>query len=113
MNAAPIRKISGAATGLNLPIGLALDTAGTLYVTNQGDNSVTEYTAGADMNAAPIRGHSDAPQSWRSRRIARAPVSDRPLADQFDDGSASVVLGSVVVERFGGNPARRRSASST
>jgi DNA-binding beta-propeller fold protein YncE len=32
------------ATGLNVPVGLAFDRAGKLFVSNIGDNSVTEIT---------------------------------------------------------------------
>jgi hypothetical protein len=52
---APIRTISGGATGLSTPFDLALDAVGTLYVSNVGNQTVTEYTVGADGNVAPIR----------------------------------------------------------
>ncbi|HEY3729142.1 MAG TPA: putative Ig domain-containing protein [Solirubrobacteraceae bacterium] len=52
---APTRKISGAATGLHAPIGLASSNTGVLYVSNRGANSITVYAASANGNAAPIR----------------------------------------------------------
>jgi hypothetical protein len=58
-NATPIATIAGNRTGLNLPSGIALDSAGNVFVTNQGggpgrDGSVTEFAKGANGNATPI-----------------------------------------------------------
>jgi len=58
-NVAPIATISGMATGLSSPSGIALDAHGNIYVTNlyataPVGNSVTVYAAGANGNAAPI-----------------------------------------------------------
>src|SRR6202167_5659988 len=62
-NVAPIATISGAATGLSYPIGIALDSSGNVYVgnaetANAGSNpssaSITVYPAGKHCNAAPI-----------------------------------------------------------
>ncbi len=54
----PYATISGAGTGLNSPGGIAVDSGGNLYVTNDGSvnggaDSVTVYAAGANGNAAP------------------------------------------------------------
>ena len=54
-NAAPIRTISGAQTGLSNPLGVALDSAGCLYVANILGSSVTIYAPGTTGNAAPRR----------------------------------------------------------
>ncbi len=55
-NAAPIRTLSGAATGLNAPAGVAVDTAhNELFVVNFSGDSVTVYDRNANGNAAPIR----------------------------------------------------------
>jgi hypothetical protein len=54
----PIRVLSGARTGLESPIAIALDTMGTLYVLNagaRGDGSITVYAPGALGDAAPLR----------------------------------------------------------
>ena len=58
-NVAPVATITGAATGLVFPNGLALDSAGKIYVANEGTGevtggSVTVYAAGATGNAAPV-----------------------------------------------------------
>jgi len=57
-NVAPVATITGAATGLVFPNGLALDSSGKIYVANEGTNqatsSVTVYAAGATGNAAPL-----------------------------------------------------------
>ncbi|HEY1712409.1 MAG TPA: beta-propeller fold lactonase family protein [Solirubrobacteraceae bacterium] len=54
-NAAPLRKIAGAATGLGGGVfGIAVDAAGHVYVSNHYRNSITEYAAGANGNVAPI-----------------------------------------------------------
>jgi len=59
-NAAPIAVISGANTQLNLPQGIAIDSAGKIYVANNGSanggtDAITVYAAGANGNAAPIQ----------------------------------------------------------
>ncbi|HUO06367.1 MAG TPA: choice-of-anchor D domain-containing protein [Candidatus Binataceae bacterium] len=53
-DAAPIANISGTATGLRDPEGLAIDSSGNLYAANFNGNSVTVYSAGSSGNAAPI-----------------------------------------------------------
>src|ERR1019366_862470 len=50
-NAIPTTTISGAATGLSNPNGIALDDKGNIYVTN--GTSVTVYAAGSSGNVAP------------------------------------------------------------
>jgi sugar lactone lactonase YvrE len=50
-NATPIATILGSNTGLNVPIGIALDATGRLYVANV--LSITVYAAGANGNATP------------------------------------------------------------
>jgi hypothetical protein len=45
--------ISGAATGLSSPTGVALDAVGNVYVANAGNDSLTEYAADATGNATP------------------------------------------------------------
>jgi len=63
-NIAPIATISGAATGLSYPAGIALDSSGNIYVANQltantsssleDYPSITVYPAGSKGNASPI-----------------------------------------------------------
>ncbi|MGD0672706.1 MAG: NHL repeat-containing protein [Candidatus Binatus sp.] len=63
-NIAPIATISGAATGLAYPAGIALDSSGNIYVANEltGNTSssledypsITVYPAGSKGNASPI-----------------------------------------------------------
>jgi hypothetical protein len=58
-NVAPIATISGAATRLYAPSGIALDFSGKIYVTNGGGDSksppnVTVYPPNADGDVAPI-----------------------------------------------------------
>ncbi|MFL5496642.1 MAG: NHL repeat-containing protein [Gemmatimonadales bacterium] len=57
---APVRRIHGPHTGLELPGGVALDSHGRTYVTNsprfiEGEGSVTVYAPKAYGNAAPVR----------------------------------------------------------
>jgi sugar lactone lactonase YvrE len=54
-NVGSIRTIAGGATRLAGPEGVALDSAGHLYVANVTTNTITVYAAGASGNAAPIR----------------------------------------------------------
>jgi hypothetical protein len=55
----PIATIGGANTGLNDPVGVALDPRGNIYVVNQagltGLGTVTIYPAGSNGDAAPIK----------------------------------------------------------
>jgi len=53
-NATPTGTISGAATALNGPSDLALDTDGNIYVTNMLGNNETVYAVGTRGNTAPI-----------------------------------------------------------
>src|SRR5712691_639131 len=53
---APLRTLAGAATGLNTPVGLAVDTVNNeLAVANLTNNSVTVYARTANGNVAPLR----------------------------------------------------------
>ena len=52
-NAAPVRTITGDSTGLYNPVGIVLDRAGNVYVTNT--YTVTVFAPGASGNAVPIR----------------------------------------------------------
>ena len=56
-NTAPLRTLSGAATGFNGPAGLAVDlTSNELFVANNGTPpSVTVYSRTASGNTAPLR----------------------------------------------------------
>jgi hypothetical protein len=51
----PIRVISGTSTGLDVPIAVALDSSGNIYVANSQGNSVTVYGPNANGNQPPIR----------------------------------------------------------
>jgi hypothetical protein len=53
---APLRSITGAATGLSLPLGVALDTVnGEIQVVNEGTHSLTVYPRTGTGNVAPLR----------------------------------------------------------
>jgi hypothetical protein len=51
----PVRTISGLNTQLNVPVAVALDGNGNLYVANQNGNSVVVYGPGQTGNTAPLR----------------------------------------------------------
>jgi hypothetical protein len=52
-NAAPLRTIAGAATGLSFPVGIDIDAVGDIYVSNQFAG-VSEFSPAASGNVAPI-----------------------------------------------------------
>ena len=52
-NATPTATIAGSNTGLNHPVGVALDAAGRLYVANSALSTITVFAAGATGNATP------------------------------------------------------------
>ena len=55
-NVAPVRTLAGAATGLNFPVGVAVDLVNNeLIVANAGNDSVTVYARTASGNTAPLR----------------------------------------------------------
>lgn len=63
-NVAPVRTIRGVNTGLSAPprepdpigpVGVTLDAAGTLYVTNWGADRISVYAPGAAGNVVPLR----------------------------------------------------------
>jgi hypothetical protein len=58
-NVAPTRKIAGASTGLSLPIGVGLDSKGSLYVANRTGSRITVYPLGANGDVAPTRSLTD------------------------------------------------------
>ncbi len=58
-NVAPARTIAGASTGLSLPIGIGVDSHGSIYVANRTGSKVTVYGLGATGNVAPTRTLTD------------------------------------------------------
>jgi NHL repeat-containing protein len=55
---APVAVLSGAATGLDEPMGVAFDASGKLWVVNQGfvgPPAIRVFAAGATGNAAPVQ----------------------------------------------------------
>ncbi|MBS1815106.1 MAG: SMP-30/gluconolactonase/LRE family protein [Acidobacteria bacterium] len=54
-NVAPVRTISGGATGLTSPAGLAVDSAGTVYVADGYLGRVSAFTSTQNGDVAPAR----------------------------------------------------------
>jgi len=52
---APIRTISGAATGLQLPIGLGVDHQGNVYTADRIGSTVSAFPPGSTGNISPLR----------------------------------------------------------
>src|SRR5208282_1418608 len=53
-NTAPIATISGSSTGLDNPVGIAVDSSGKIYVADAAAVSVLVYSAASTGNVAPI-----------------------------------------------------------
>ena len=53
-NVAPALLIAGLNTNLDIPLGIARDTAGRIYVVNHGTNSILVYAPGDTGNATPV-----------------------------------------------------------
>jgi sugar lactone lactonase YvrE len=49
----PARQISGGATKIASPVGIAVNSSGTIYVANEASGTVTEYPIGGRGNIAP------------------------------------------------------------
>ena len=54
-NVPPIRSINGSKTQINVPYGIAVDSADNIFVTQAKTNSINVYAKGANGNVAPIR----------------------------------------------------------
>ena len=73
-NVTPITTISGSNTGLNGPVGIALDSSNNIYVVNYNNSSVKVYPAGSNGNVShegPAHHHrrstrADLPQRHRA-----------------------------------------------
>ena len=53
-NARPVGTISGADTSISGPVGLTIDPAGHLWVSDNQSNALTEYASGANGDASPL-----------------------------------------------------------
>jgi hypothetical protein len=49
----PARQIAGGATKIASPVGIAVNSSGTIYVANEASGTVTEYPIGGKGNIAP------------------------------------------------------------
>ncbi|HUO05778.1 MAG TPA: NHL repeat-containing protein [Candidatus Binataceae bacterium] len=58
-NVAPMATISGSNTEITSPAGIAVDSSGNIYVTNNGNNSLHVYPAGSNGNVTPTATISD------------------------------------------------------
>ncbi len=74
-NAAPIRAIRGPSTGLDLPLGMAMDSKSNLFVANRKAGTVTVYAGDANDDAAPIRTLT-APNMGSPQAVAIGPADD-------------------------------------
>jgi hypothetical protein len=95
-NTAPVRTITGASTGLNVPIGLAQDSQGNLYVANRSGSTVTVYPPLANGNVAPLRVLTSAtmgsPQSLAMAVGDDLFASTCPLCNAGTPGGATAVF---------------------
>ncbi len=66
-NVAPTRTIVGPSVGLNLPIGLALDSAGNIYVANFASNTVGGPRDGGERECG-----ADPHDQWRGHGPQRS-----------------------------------------
>ncbi len=87
-NAAPLRTISGAATNLNSPEGIAVDTVNsTLYVADFSGQAVRVYALGATGNVAPLRTLIEGPNSniLQPRAVAVDTVNNEIYVTSIND----------------------------
>jgi sugar lactone lactonase YvrE len=98
-----IRRVIGPATGLASPTGVALDSAGHLWVANSGNATVTEYAADASGNAAPIAtiGGKETTLNRPQALLVLSPPGATTSADLGVSQRAAAIAGSVVP---GGEP---------
>ena len=61
--------------GISTPQGIAVDSSGTLYVANQGNDTITEYPAGASEPTVTLSSGNDEPLDVANPRIARVLVT--------------------------------------
>ena len=98
--AAPTQDISGNVTGLAQPDGIAVDTAGNIWVTNAGTSTITEYNAGASGNVAPI----NTVQGSATFLASPTGIAIDGTGDLFVVNSQIDSSGSFEVLEFGPNP---------
>ncbi|HEY6159083.1 MAG TPA: hypothetical protein VIV88_16670 [Gemmatimonadales bacterium] len=100
-DAGPTRTIAGDSTGLDHPGGIALDTAGNVYVSNT--YTVTVYAAGASGNVTPTR---TIQSSWEVGGVALDPAGNLYVSSRS---------GITVYAAAGGNatPIRTIAGSNT
>lgn len=90
-NVTPFLTLSGNATGLNAPFGLAFDATGRLWVGNSGSNTVEIFAANASGNTAPQFTYAGANTGLST-----------PQQIQFDSfGQLDVANGGGSIEVFG------------
>jgi hypothetical protein len=78
-NAAPVRRIAGARTGLSAPVALAMDRQHNLYVANRTGASVTVYGTLANGDVAPLR-TLRVPATAEALAVALGPKGDAFVA---------------------------------
>jgi hypothetical protein len=89
-NTAPAATISGAATGLNVPVGAVVDGSGRLYVANQTGNSITAYAPGATGNVAPLATISGAATQLAGPRALALDRAGRLYVTNFTNSTVTV-----------------------
>jgi sugar lactone lactonase YvrE len=97
---APSQQITGAQTGLSIPEGVAVDSAGDIWVTNTNTSSITEYPPGSTGNQPPI-----------NTVIGNATMLSSPVGIAFDSSHDLWVanFGSNSIVEYGPNPTNNQA----
>jgi sugar lactone lactonase YvrE len=101
---APTQQITGTSTGLSIPLGVAVDSAGNIWVTNSNTSSITEYAPGSNGNQAPI-----------NTVIGNATGLSQPIGIWIDSSQHVWVanFGNNSVTEYGPNPSGNQAPIAT
>jgi DNA-binding beta-propeller fold protein YncE len=89
---APIRMISGLSSGLNGPMGIAVDTVNDeIFVANENSNSITVYARTAEGNVAPLRTLSGASAGFAHPTAVAVDIENNELYVAYFSSSSIAV----------------------
>src|SRR6266516_60461 len=91
-NATPAASIAGSNTGLSVPVGIALDATGRLYVIDNFSNTITIYAPGAAGDATPAATIAGSNTGLNRPVGIAVDATGRLYGTNFGSGNFSIVI---------------------